>query len=119
MRRSQGSSSSAEGLWSFYGAAPPLRPQTLTYTAGVIRCHRRQIGSLWRKLGLGQQALLTLAYLRKGETFAELAAGSALAPPPPGSMRGRPWPCWSPGPRSSARPCAGRRRQVSLAILGR
>lgn len=25
-----------------------------------------------------------LAYLRKGETFAELAAGSASGPPPPG-----------------------------------
>ena len=29
----------------------------------------------WRKLNLGQQALLVLAYLRKGETFAELAGG--------------------------------------------
>ena len=49
--------------------------QTLTYAAGVIRRHRRQIGSCWRKLNPGQQALLVLAYLRKGETFAELAAG--------------------------------------------
>ena len=30
---------------------------------------------MWRKLNPGQQALLVLAYLRKGETFAELAAG--------------------------------------------
>jgi hypothetical protein len=29
----------------------------------------------WRKLNPGQQALLVLAYLRMGETFAELAAG--------------------------------------------
>ena len=49
--------------------------QTLTYTAGVIRRHRKQIGSPWRKLGPGEQALLVLACLRKGETFAELAAG--------------------------------------------
>ena len=41
----------------------------------VIRRHRRQIGSCWRKLTPGRQALLVLAYLRKGETFAELAAG--------------------------------------------
>ena len=33
------------------------------------------IGSGWRKLNPGQQALLVLVYLRKGETFAELAAG--------------------------------------------
>ncbi len=34
----------------FYRAALPLSSQTLDYTAGVIRCHRRQIGSPWRKL---------------------------------------------------------------------
>src|SRR2546430_16717733 len=59
----------------FYPAALPLSRQTLTYTAGVIRRHRKQIGSPWRKLTCAQQALLVLAYLRKGETFAELAAG--------------------------------------------
>jgi hypothetical protein len=62
----------------FYPAALPLSRQTLTYTAGVIRRHRRRIGSPWRKLGAGQQALLVLAYLRKGETFAELAAGFGI-----------------------------------------
>src|SRR5438046_9524954 len=59
----------------FYPAALPLSRQTLTYTAGVIRRHRRQIGSPWRKVNPDRQALLVLAYLRKGETFAELAAG--------------------------------------------
>ena len=48
---------------------------TLAYLAGVIRRHRRQIGSCWRKCNPGQQALLVLAHLRKGETFADLAAG--------------------------------------------
>jgi hypothetical protein len=59
----------------FYPAALPLSRHTLTYTAGVIRHHRRQIGSPWRKLNPEQQALLMLAYLHKGETFTELAAG--------------------------------------------
>ena len=59
----------------FYPAGLPLSRQTLTYTARIIRRHRTQVGSPWRKLGPGQQALLVLAYLRKGETFAELAAG--------------------------------------------
>src|SRR5215467_391828 len=62
----------------FYPAALPLSRQTLTYTAGIIRRHRTQIGSPWRKLNPGQQALLVLAYLRKGETFAELAAGFGI-----------------------------------------
>jgi hypothetical protein len=59
----------------FYPAALPLSRRTLTYTAGIIRRHRKRIGSPWRKLGCGRQALLVLAYVRKGETFAELAAG--------------------------------------------
>jgi hypothetical protein len=59
----------------FYRAALPLSRKTLNYTAGIIRRHRASIGSGWRKLNPGQQALLVLAYLRKGETFADLAAG--------------------------------------------
>jgi len=46
--------------------------------SGLIRRHRASIGSCWRKLNSGQQALLVLAYLRKGETFAELAAGFGI-----------------------------------------
>ena len=59
----------------FYRAALPLSSRTLNYAAGIIRRHRKLIGSCWRKLNPGRQALLVLAYLRKGETFAELAAG--------------------------------------------
>jgi Helix-turn-helix of DDE superfamily endonuclease len=59
----------------FYRAALPLSRQSLTFVAGIIRRHRKKAGSRWRKLNPGQQALLVLAYLRKGETFAELAAG--------------------------------------------
>ena len=59
----------------FYRAALPLSSRTLNFTAAVIRRHRNAIGSRWRKLNPGQEALLVLAYLRKGETFDELAAG--------------------------------------------
>ena len=59
----------------FYRAALPLSRQSLTFVSGIIRRHRKKAGSRWRKLNPGQQALLVLAYLRKGETFAELAAG--------------------------------------------
>jgi hypothetical protein len=59
----------------FYRAALPLSSRTLTFVSAIIRWHRISIGSLWRKLNPGQQALLVLAYLREGETFAELAAG--------------------------------------------
>ena len=59
----------------FYRAALPLSRSTLTYLAGVVRRHRKKIGSCWRKLNPGQQALLVLVHLRKGETFTGLAAG--------------------------------------------
>jgi hypothetical protein len=59
----------------FYRAALPLSRQTLTFVSGIIRRHRASISSPWRRLNPGQQALLVLAYLRKGETFADLAAG--------------------------------------------
>ena len=62
----------------FYRAALPLSRKTLNYTAGIIRRHLKAIGSRWRRLNPGQQALLVLAYLRKGETFAELAAGFGI-----------------------------------------
>jgi Helix-turn-helix of DDE superfamily endonuclease/DDE superfamily endonuclease len=59
----------------FYRAALPLSSRTLSFVAGVIRRHRKSAGSRWRKLSPGRQALLVLAYLKKGETFAEVAAG--------------------------------------------
>ena len=62
----------------FCRAALPLSSRTLTYVSGIIRRHRNAIGSRWRKLNAGRQALLLLAYLRKGETFAELAAGFGI-----------------------------------------
>jgi len=59
----------------FYRAALPLSRQTLTFVSDLIRVHRRQLGSVWRKLNPGQQAMLVLVYLRKGEPFAEVSAG--------------------------------------------
>jgi hypothetical protein len=53
----------------------PLSSRTLAFAAGVIRRHRAAIGSPWRKLNAGRQALLVLAYFRKGETFTEVAVG--------------------------------------------
>ena len=65
-------------LMLFYRAALPLSSRTLTFVSGLVRRHRTSIRSSWRKLNPGQQALLVLAHLRKGETFAELAAGFAV-----------------------------------------
>ncbi|GGV45936.1 IS5 family transposase [Actinomadura cremea] len=63
----------------FYRAAVDLSRSTLDYLAGVIRRHRKAIGSAWRLLNPGRQALLVLVHLRKGETFTEVAAGFGVS----------------------------------------
>ncbi|MFI1259225.1 IS5 family transposase, partial [Streptomyces netropsis] len=40
-----------------------------------LREHRRSLGTRWRRLTAGRQALLTVAHLRNGQPYAQLAAG--------------------------------------------
>jgi hypothetical protein len=49
--------------------------RALIMLADLLRAHRIQLRTRWRRLDAGQQALLTVAHLRKGETYAELACG--------------------------------------------
>jgi hypothetical protein len=52
-------------LWASmfsYRAALPLSRTKLDCLAGVVRRHRKKIGSCWRKLSPGRQALLVLAH---------------------------------------------------------
>lgn len=63
----------------FYRAALPLSRQTLTFVSGLVRVHRKELGSVWRKVNPGEQALLVLVHLRKGEPFAEVGAGFGVS----------------------------------------
>jgi hypothetical protein len=58
-----------------YPAAIPLSTRTLNHLASLIRRHRDQHRSRWRRLGPGRQALLALAHLRNGDTYTRLAGG--------------------------------------------
>lgn len=58
-----------------YPASLPLPREYVSYTAELIWRHRCSIGSVWRKLKPGRQALLVLVHLFKNDTFAEVAAG--------------------------------------------
>lgn len=62
-----------------YRASLPLSRRTLAYATGVVCRHRRAIGSKGRCLPPGMQALMTLVYLRKGDTYAELGAGFGIS----------------------------------------
>jgi hypothetical protein len=61
-----------------YPAAIPLSTRTLNHLAGLIRQHRTQRGSRWRRLDPARQALLALAHLRNGDTYTRLAAGFGI-----------------------------------------
>jgi hypothetical protein len=58
-----------------YPAAIPLSTRSLNHLAGLIRSHRGQRRSRWRRLDPGRQALLALAHLRNGDTLTRLACG--------------------------------------------
>ncbi|OLE30506.1 MAG: IS5 family transposase [Actinobacteria bacterium 13_1_20CM_3_71_11] len=61
-----------------YPAAIPLSTRSLTRLAELIRHDRAQRRSRWSRLDCGRQALLVLAHLRNGDTYARLAAGFGI-----------------------------------------
>jgi hypothetical protein len=58
-----------------YPCGLDVSSRSLTFLAARLREHRRRIGSRWRRLSVGRRALLVLAHLRNGTTYAQLAAG--------------------------------------------
>lgn len=50
----------------------------LQLLADALRRRRGELRTRWRRLDVGRQALLVVAYLRKGETYADLACGFAV-----------------------------------------
>jgi hypothetical protein len=56
-------------------SAIDLSTSALTFLAGRLATHRVAVGSRWRKLPPARQALLVLAHLRCGDTYARPAAG--------------------------------------------
>lgn len=61
-----------------YPSGLDLSSSHLRFLTARIRERRRAIGSRWRRLSAGRQALLTLAHLRNGHPYAQLAAGFGI-----------------------------------------
>ena len=61
-----------------YPSAMSVSTKALTCVAEALRAHRRTRGTRWRLLSSGQQALMLLAHLRKGETYRDLAVGFGI-----------------------------------------
>ncbi|WP_131739620.1 IS5 family transposase [Actinomadura roseirufa] len=62
-----------------YPSGIDVSSSTLRFLSARLREHRRALGTRWRRLTAGRQALLTLAHLRNGQTYAQLAAGFGIA----------------------------------------
>ncbi|MFJ3099676.1 transposase family protein, partial [Streptomyces hydrogenans] len=61
-----------------YPSSIDLSSRALRYLAGQLTSRRQEIGTRWRRLTPGCQALLALAHLRCGDTYAQLAAGFGI-----------------------------------------
>ena len=61
-----------------YPAGLSVSNHALNRLTTALRRSRNQLGTRWRKLTVGRQALLVIAHLRKGETYTDLAAGFGI-----------------------------------------
>ncbi|MEV6013223.1 IS5 family transposase [Streptomyces sp. NPDC051976] len=61
-----------------YPSGIDLSNSTLRYLSDLLRARRRERGTRWRRLTADRQALLVLAHLRCGHTYAQLAAGFGI-----------------------------------------
>ncbi len=58
-----------------YPSGMTVSNRALIMLADLLRQNRAQLKTRWRRLDAGQQALLVVAHLRKGETYTDLAVG--------------------------------------------
>ncbi|MEV6909319.1 transposase family protein [Amycolatopsis sp. NPDC051071] len=56
-----------------------MSKQTVVMAGDLIRKHREQVGSRWRKASPGKQALLVLVVLRHDQRLEDLAAGNGIS----------------------------------------
>lgn len=62
-----------------YPSSMTVSTRALRLLADALRAHRAEIGTRWRLLDSGRQALMVLAHLRKGETYQDLAVGFGVS----------------------------------------
>jgi len=64
---------------AIYQAVLPVSKSTLDLVSGLIRQHRKDIGSRWRKATPGRQAVLVLAWLRHDQRLTDLAGANHIS----------------------------------------
>ncbi len=71
-----------------YPSGFDMSSSALRFLSAQLRRRRRELGSRWRRLSPGRQALLTLAHLRNGHPYAQLAAGFGIGTTTKAKKRG-------------------------------
>lgn len=61
-----------------YPSGLDLSSSALRFLTVGLREHRHVLGTRWRRLSAGRQALLALSHLRNGHPYAQLAAGFGI-----------------------------------------
>ncbi|MGW0393003.1 transposase family protein [Streptomyces sp. NPDC003042] len=61
-----------------YPSSIDLSSRTLRHLTAQLAVRQWEIGTRWRRLPAGRQALLALAHLRCGDTYTQLAAGFGI-----------------------------------------
>ncbi|MEU3629757.1 IS5 family transposase [Streptomyces fradiae] len=61
-----------------YPSGVDVSSSALRFLSAKLRQRRQELGTRWRRLSAGRQALLTLAHLRNGHPYAQLAAGFGI-----------------------------------------
>ena len=69
---------SARSFACVYSSSMDLSSRTLRFLTGQLAARRKEIGTRWRRLPAGRQALLALAHLRCGDTYSQLATGFGI-----------------------------------------
>lgn len=62
-----------------YPSGVDVSSSALRFLSAKPRQRRRELGTRWRRLSAGRQALLTLVHLRNGHPYAQLATGTTTA----------------------------------------
>ncbi|MGH3262547.1 MAG: hypothetical protein ACRDNS_11160, partial [Trebonia sp.] len=80
----------------------PASAKAVTLVVDVIRKHRKEVGSRWRKLPDGRIASIVLAHLRHAQRLSDLAGGTTA--PTRRRLTGRPRSAPSTSGNFQARP---------------
>jgi hypothetical protein len=61
-----------------YPSGVDVSSSALRFLSAKLHRRRQELGTRWRRLSAGRQSLLTLAHLRNGHPYAQLAAGFGI-----------------------------------------